>query len=354
MRIERALDRLQEILAKRGIASTATALGLVMSQHGVAAAPAGLASTITSTTVAKAAAATTVGTVGTWFSRANLQFVLVCAVIALLGVALLRERSRLDEHRTSLALAQERLAWQQREQQQLGRQLQVAQNAQRAAMAAATAADPILAERERLDLVVRKGELDSAYAGLFRRLRLDPVRLDQLKVILVNRSQAEWMAGNVAGRDIPDLTPADEAKVIAASNASFAPQIAALLGAEKTAIFEHYPVLLDGSTYATYFSSNLLVDPSRDQDAEAIAETYQKYFPASSPIQSSTTTRLAEFRAAISQHLTPQEQREVKFSDAKMEYRAQREMIERAAASKGLLKLQKSAYKYYPSTPVTP
>jgi RNA polymerase sigma factor (sigma-70 family) len=57
MRIERALDRLRERLARRGVTSTAAALGLVLTVQTVTAAPLGLAASITAGTLAAAAAA---------------------------------------------------------------------------------------------------------------------------------------------------------------------------------------------------------------------------------------------------------------------------------------------------------
>src|SRR4051812_4616099 len=44
--LDRALDRLRQRLARRGIISTASALAVVLSDHAIAAAPTGLASTV--------------------------------------------------------------------------------------------------------------------------------------------------------------------------------------------------------------------------------------------------------------------------------------------------------------------
>jgi len=58
-RIDRALEKLRRQLAKRGIASTSTALGLALANNIAVAAPATLATSITSTVVAGTAAAST-------------------------------------------------------------------------------------------------------------------------------------------------------------------------------------------------------------------------------------------------------------------------------------------------------
>lgn len=56
MKAERALDKLRLKLARRGITSTAAALGLVLTTHAVSAAPAGLATTLASGALAQSAA----------------------------------------------------------------------------------------------------------------------------------------------------------------------------------------------------------------------------------------------------------------------------------------------------------
>jgi RNA polymerase sigma factor (sigma-70 family) len=58
-RVSRALDKLRELLSRRGISSTAAALSIVLSTHAVQAAPAGLAATIST---AAALAGTAVST----------------------------------------------------------------------------------------------------------------------------------------------------------------------------------------------------------------------------------------------------------------------------------------------------
>lgn len=59
MRTDRALDRLRQHLQRRGLTSTAAALGLLLGSHSLAAAPAGLAATVTATALAATAPVTT-------------------------------------------------------------------------------------------------------------------------------------------------------------------------------------------------------------------------------------------------------------------------------------------------------
>jgi len=63
MRVERALDKLHALLSKRGVTSTASALGVALANQAVAVAPVGLATSVTAAALASAdlTAATAVG-----------------------------------------------------------------------------------------------------------------------------------------------------------------------------------------------------------------------------------------------------------------------------------------------------
>lgn len=78
MRVERALDKLHAALARRGIRSSAAALGTALGAHAVVAAPSGLAATI----AAAAPASATAGVVGLLMSVTKLQWAAGTAVLA--------------------------------------------------------------------------------------------------------------------------------------------------------------------------------------------------------------------------------------------------------------------------------
>lgn len=64
-RVSRALDKLRDWLATRGVTSTAAALATALNAHSIAAAPAGLSAAVTSTAIAAtSASAASVGTLG--------------------------------------------------------------------------------------------------------------------------------------------------------------------------------------------------------------------------------------------------------------------------------------------------
>ena len=78
MRVDRAVDKLNGLLRKRGITSTSAALATALSSHAVSAAPAGMAVTITGTALSGAGTAATV----TFMSLAKLQIGIAAAVAA--------------------------------------------------------------------------------------------------------------------------------------------------------------------------------------------------------------------------------------------------------------------------------
>jgi RNA polymerase sigma factor (sigma-70 family) len=80
MRVERALEKLHGLLARRGVASTATALGVALTTQAMASAPAGLAVSVTGAALAGSA------TAGAWVTAGI--FVMKTKTIVLGSVAL--------------------------------------------------------------------------------------------------------------------------------------------------------------------------------------------------------------------------------------------------------------------------
>ena len=86
MRVERALEKLHTPLAKRGVTSTASALGVALANQAVASAPAGLAASVTSSALAGVAAAGSVASIaGVLGFMSTSKIVITCA--AMLGLA---------------------------------------------------------------------------------------------------------------------------------------------------------------------------------------------------------------------------------------------------------------------------
>jgi RNA polymerase sigma factor (sigma-70 family) len=95
MRVDRALDKLRDHLARRGVTTTAGALALAITANAVQAAPAGLTATISSAMLPGATlATTTTATVTKAIAMTTLQKTLVTATFAVLAGAGLYEARR--------------------------------------------------------------------------------------------------------------------------------------------------------------------------------------------------------------------------------------------------------------------
>lgn len=89
MRVERALDKLQELLSKRGIRSTSAALAVALLAGAIISTPAGLAASIVTTAVTSHAAssATAASVKFLKLTMSTKKLVVVAAVVALIGTA---------------------------------------------------------------------------------------------------------------------------------------------------------------------------------------------------------------------------------------------------------------------------
>jgi len=104
MRVDRALDKLHGQLVRRGIKSTATAIGTIMAGQLATAAPATLTATVT--TAALAGAATASGATIIFMGMTKLQVAVAVALVVAGGSTLLSERhkeSQLFAENTTLA-----------------------------------------------------------------------------------------------------------------------------------------------------------------------------------------------------------------------------------------------------------
>ncbi|MES2697526.1 MAG: sigma-70 family RNA polymerase sigma factor [Verrucomicrobiota bacterium] len=139
MRVERALDRMSGLLARRGISSTAGALGVALGGATAGAAPAGLAASVTGAALAGAVGGGALGAVGFFLAMTKLK-TLALGALLLSGLA-----TAVIEVRANRALRSElaALASDPQRVQQENRRL-------RAEVAALAANNPDLAELARL------------------------------------------------------------------------------------------------------------------------------------------------------------------------------------------------------------
>lgn len=356
MRVERALSKLQVSLAKSGITSTAAALGLVLTQNGVSAAPAGTAAAVTASALSgtSVALAATAGSI----LMTKLQLALVAALVAGLAIGLSRQRAtaaRMEAQIAMMTLRRDRLRdsattlqKQNAEQRVVLRQLE----ADAARLPPLPPLTPEQQQRAELDLVVRKGELDQTYAALFRRLHLTPTALENFKALLVERNQAIYDASKLAS-DL-GLTPASRAedKSIRESGVSEIDQrIASLLGADNFSYFktfeETFPYrrLVEGIVTTSPIAPN---DNLVDQMTALFVETCPTFFDDTDDIANWRSGFPEPFLKAISDLLTPEQKRKLELAHENEV--AFRRMLEIAiqAAKEGRLKLTKKSALDYP------
>lgn len=104
MRVDRALERMSRLLARRGISSTASALGAALAAQPVMAAPAALAASIIGAGLAGAAAGT--GALATLFAMSKLKLALVTVLVCGgLATAVVEGRTHFALRAQALALA---------------------------------------------------------------------------------------------------------------------------------------------------------------------------------------------------------------------------------------------------------
>ncbi|MFT3869988.1 MAG: TonB family protein [Nibricoccus sp.] len=173
MRVDRALEKLHSLLVRRGIKSTATALGTVLAGQVVTAAPASLAATVTTTALAGAATAT--GATIVFMGMTKFQAGVAAAIVVAGGSAL----------------------WSQRE---TGSQLQ-AENS--ALVQRATDISQAKTESARLDAETQRIALLRQEAA-----RLDALRAEEAELLQALRERAKPAAdASVPLRQTPDGKP---------------------------------------------------------------------------------------------------------------------------------------------------
>ena len=130
MRLSRALDKLRQLLARRGITSTTAALAGLLLQQTVTAAPAGLALNIAGTALASASATTTSLTLTTLMATKAKIALATAAVIALATPLLVLNQSnvKLREEAQVLRAQNEQLAFASAENTRLSNLLRDAQS----------------------------------------------------------------------------------------------------------------------------------------------------------------------------------------------------------------------------------
>jgi RNA polymerase sigma factor (sigma-70 family) len=136
MRVHRALEKLQELLKRRGISTSAAGLGLLLSANAVQSTPAGLASTISKAAVlAPLTTQSAAALAGKTLVMTTLQKSLVTGAIALLGGASLYQAARILNLERQVQVLQRQPAPWAGQIDQLRRQRDLASNSLAASLA---------------------------------------------------------------------------------------------------------------------------------------------------------------------------------------------------------------------------
>jgi RNA polymerase sigma factor (sigma-70 family) len=378
-RVNRALDELRSVLAKRGITSTASALAVLLMERGVAAAPMGLGVAVKTAALTGAAAAGGAVTFWQLLATAKVAGGIAAAVtLAVAGVAtgqwhaaaqLRAEVENLRAEKAKLAAAVSS-AGRQGKIQSLENELASVHRATAVATAAVTVADTRTPaqraaderandpEAKRRAALLRRTSLDSGYARLFRTLALPPASLEQFISLLLEKSQAESDADRLAQRQGVVINSfADYALLKDTATADIQKQMRELLGAEKFAYFRNYERTLPFSFPITALAAQLryTAEPLSDTQVQQVVDQITTTFPNfDSAFGEGAYLIPDQAIAALSGTLTPAQLAALKELQASQ--RALREMMDlnREAATNGLVRLVGQSLKDYPPPPGSP
>ena len=255
MRVERAMEKLRTRLARRGITSTAAALGAALTTHAVGSAPIGLAGA--GATLAFAASTGAVGVAGT---LASLQFMsapmfkaaaAAVVVVAVGGVYLGSRSARTTSQRPDSPAPRSMQAF----AATADRPASTKDNAVKAAPSANpdnpkrrnSASEDALeasvkAAAQKAMAASARASLDQRYGGLFRRLKLTPTELEKFRDLLTERELSRFDAMAVAQEHGINLfgNPEEFKTAIERVRSEVDQSIHAFLGDARYAVFQDY------------------------------------------------------------------------------------------------------------------
>jgi RNA polymerase sigma factor (sigma-70 family) len=300
-RVSRAVERLREFFAKRGVTVGASGLVVVISANAVQAAPVGLAVAISTTvalagtTVTATATATAVKTI----AMTTLQKTLVAATIAVMagaGIYEIREASQLREQNQALQQQQASFATQlqqlERERSDATKRLaalaeelaRVKKNPsevlrlrgevgvlrqEKAIAAGESAASRVLADPETRKAIHERNKtsMSALYSGLALRLKLTPEQTGQLNDLLSDHAMDSAELVTRALRD--GRSQAEARQIFSASDAALQARVQALLGDDGLAQYRDYTKNLGSAVFIETFAPSLTGDPATVADKKS-------------------------------------------------------------------------------------
>ncbi|MGC4071186.1 MAG: sigma-70 family RNA polymerase sigma factor [Nibricoccus sp.] len=294
MRVDRALEKLHALLARRGVASTATALGVVLTTQAMASAPAGLAASVTGVALSGATTSSALVTAGIFVMKTKTIILSSVALLAV-GVAIFQFKQAQDAEILLAVANKDRDALRERLQpatvQIRGVSAEAAglqpaakpgQNLQPASVASPSRTSlPPQIVKISANYQARVESLDSQYGPLYRRLGLNAGQSEKFKAILVENARrneeltkAVVMQGDkidpAKQRAIDDQT---NAELIAAVRAEFGDSaVQAMDQHERTLPFRG---LLDELAKSLFYTETPLTAAQTDQLLDAVVKYEQ-------------------------------------------------------------------------------
>ena len=265
MRVERALDRLRGRLVHRGIRSSAAALGAVLTQYTVTAAPSGLAAR----TAAALAANVPAGGVGLGLKGFSAQigageltigFAAVALLLVAIGTSVAGYRTN---RRAEVTLAIERQTIGQLEGRLREVEAQVRHSVPERAVSRVHPAAP---DRPASD---RTTGIAAIYDAFYRSSSLTPAQIKQFEALrLQGAGNGEWVFERPASKPAPGAPSRAHL-----STEEMEQQLHLLLGDDGYARYQDYNRMLPARTIATELASEvLLTEPLGREQAEQFTQ----------------------------------------------------------------------------------
>jgi RNA polymerase sigma factor (sigma-70 family) len=311
-RVDRALDKLRDLLTRRGVTSTAAALGGLLSANSVVGAPVGLAGVVTASVLAGGVTVASAGFI-TFMATNKLILGLAGATLLAGGAAVFQyqEAQRIAGELEAAREAQATLRASLAREQELARGARVRiessdRHASRAQQSAGTAdtgrttpapavagplAKPITSFAGKMDILYASPEyvqlqaqqyalsISQQYGPLYRSLQLSPEVVARFEALMVERQQAQtdiFAAARAQGVSLEDPV---FRKLHDPSRDEIEGRLKGLLGAEGYAAFKEYSTGGRGSARSaannlaasTYYTNAPLTGQQADQLVELIA-----------------------------------------------------------------------------------
>ena len=300
-RVSRAVERLREFFAKRGVTVGASGLAVVLSANAVQAAPAGLAATI-SAAAAIAGTAISTSTAVTFtktIAMTTIQKTIIIAVVAgavVVGFYQARQASNLRSQVQTLKRQQEQQAALSNQVQALQQERDRATNAlasisdenaalkkhptevlklrgevgrlrrESAEIGSSSALSKVTANPEARKMLrdQQKAGMTAIYKGFAEQMKLKPEQTDKLNDLLANHIMDNVDPVTTVLRDKPTADQMNQ--LFAAQDAALQEQVLALLGQEGLAQYQDYTGNLLSTLTAQQFKGMLTGDGAAKEE----------------------------------------------------------------------------------------